>query len=96
MILARSHASTSLTNKGERPRVYDATRFNKREAKRLEKIFETIIRFIFTRKVAEARLDVQTTKINEYPNNNSFFLSRFSQKFGSLPKKQNTTEDGIH
>lgn len=35
MILALARANASLTNKGERPRVYDPARFNKRETKRL-------------------------------------------------------------
>lgn len=57
MILARSLASTSLTNKGERSRVYDVARFNKREAERLGKIFETVVRLVFIRKVAESKQD---------------------------------------
>lgn len=57
MILARSLASTSLTNKGERPRVYDAARFNKRKAERLGKIFEAVVRLVFIRKVAEGKQD---------------------------------------
>lgn len=43
MILAPERANASLTNKGERPRVYDAARFNKRETKRLGKILEIVV-----------------------------------------------------
>lgn len=59
MILARSLASTSLTNKGERSRVYDAARFNKRGAKQLgENIWGCCAAYIYAegkRKVSKTR-----------------------------------------
>ena len=79
MILARSHANTSLTNKGERPRVYDAAQFNKREVKRLEKIFETVTQLVFTRNVVEGKQN-STSK----PQRSMIFSSFFSSFLDSV------------